>query len=152
MAVPNRRALTTRSLRPHAFPGISPQKVMRVASGSTKRPRSPDQLGEHQATPKRVKAVPSPSCQLNRDEDRKGREQRRAEREAQKTEFRVKYTRAFPTWVFYFDLDIIVPENAATRRSLETKVSSLGAVRLIASPLMLIFNSFIASAARRRLL
>jgi regulatory subunit for Cdc7p protein kinase len=65
---------------------------------------------------------------MKRDDDRKQREQRKAEREAQKTEFRVKYTRAFPSFVFHFDLDTLDPESAATRRNLESKVLSLGAV------------------------
>lgn len=128
----NRRVLAPRVQRNTLPIDASTPKATRVVPTSTKRPRSPDLLGEmhtHQTTPKRVKATPpSPSRTMKRDDDRKQREQRKVEREAQKTEFRVKYTRAFPSFVFHFDLDTLDPESAATRRNLESKVSSLGAV------------------------
>lgn len=50
---------------------------------------------------------------------------RRAQREAQKEEFRVKYTKAFPGFNFYFDLD---DQDPALRNRLEGGVASLGAV------------------------
>jgi len=53
------------------------------------------------------------------------------ERELQKADFRVKYTRAFPGWVFYFDLDLLDPESAALRSSLAARVTHLKAVWLI---------------------
>lgn len=49
---------------------------------------------------------------------------RRAQREAQKEEFRVKYTKAFPGFNFYFDLD---DQDPALRNRLEGGVASLGA-------------------------
>ena len=55
------------------------------------------------------------------------------EREAQKEEFRIKYTRAFPSWVFYFDLDLLDPDSGSVREYLEAKVCQLGGVRFITS-------------------
>jgi hypothetical protein len=132
VSVQNRRVLAPRPLRNPFHADNSPLKATRVVSTSTKRPRSPELPGElhvNQTSPKRAKAAqPSPSRITRREEDRKNREQRKTEREAQKAEFRVKYTRAFPSFVFHFDLDTLDPESAATRRNLEAKVISLGAV------------------------
>ena len=135
MATLGRRPLAPRSL--HVYPPTT-LKATRTASGSAKRARSPDLVGDNiaiQATPpKRCKATqPSPSQVLNAPREPKEREARKAEREAQKAEFREKYTRAFPGWVFHFDLDVLDPESAVTRRTLENQVSLLGAVRFVVS-------------------
>jgi regulatory subunit for Cdc7p protein kinase len=132
MATLSRRPLAPRPLHLH-IPAVLPQlKTTRTSSVSVKRARSPD-IGDNnaiQATPpKRVKpAQPSPVQVANLAHDTKDREARKVEREAQKAEFRLKYTRAFPTWVFHFDLDVLDPESAAVRKTLENKVSLLGAV------------------------
>ena len=79
----------------------------------TKRARSPDgQDAQHSA--KRVK-----DAQVSPEKDA-----RRAQREAQKEEFRVKYTKAFPGFNFYFDLD---DQDPALRTRLEGGVAQLGA-------------------------
>ena len=85
----------------------------------------------NQTNPKRVRATPAePTTTTVPDEERKDKEQKRQTREAAKNEFRVKYTRAFPSWVFYFDLDQLDPDAAALRSLLASRVTQLGAVRL----------------------
>jgi len=127
-----RRPLAPRALQLQ-FPSYIPQqKTVRIAPMSTKRPHSPEVNGDSnaiQATPpKRARGIQPSSMQVSRDP--RERELRKAQREERKAEFRVKYTRAFPSWVFYFDLDTLDPQSAASRRILENKVSSLGAVSL----------------------
>lgn len=125
----NRRPLGTRQHQQAI--GNSPQKS-RTPSASAKRPRSPDCVADvfvSQTNPKRVRpALPEPTTTTLADEERKDKEQRRQAREAAKTEFRVKYTRAFPSWVFYFDLDQLDPDTATLRNSLASRVVQLGAV------------------------
>ncbi|KAF9227473.1 hypothetical protein BS17DRAFT_775570 [Gyrodon lividus] len=125
----NRRPLGTRQHLQQPF-GHSPQKS-RTESLSVKRPRSPEPAGDVFATqtnPKRVRATPAePAPVTVPDEERRDKEQRRQAREAAKNEFRFKYTRAFPSWVFYFDLDQPDNETAALRNSLISRVHHLGA-------------------------
>ncbi|KAH7888787.1 Dfp1/Him1, central region-domain-containing protein [Phlebopus sp. FC_14] len=125
----NRRPLTTRQLQ---LPfRLSPQKLSsRTSLVTVKRPRSPEAPGDVfsvQANSKRARAATESTAATTHDEERREREQRRQAREAAKVEFRVKYTRAFPSWVFYFDLDQLDPESAALRNSLATRVTYLGA-------------------------
>ena len=122
----NRRPLGTRQHLQQLI-GNSPQKS-RTPSTTVKRPRSPEPTGD---APKRVRAtLAEPIATTLPDEERKDKEQRRQAREATKNEFRVKYTRAFPSWVFYFDLDQLDPDIAALRSSLVSRVTQLGAVCL----------------------
>lgn len=122
----NRRPLGTRQHLQQLI-GNSPQKS-RTPSAAVKRPRSPEPTGD---APKRVRAtLAEPITTTLPDEERKDKEQRRQAREATKNEFRVKYTRAFPSWVFYFDLDQLDPDIAALRNSLVSRVTQLGAVCL----------------------
>jgi regulatory subunit for Cdc7p protein kinase len=134
MATLSRRPLAPRTLHLQ-IPAVIPQLKAGTFSGPNKRARSPEIAEDSapQATPpKRARGThPSPAPPHQPACEAKDRERRRAEREAQKAEFRIKYTRAFPGWVFYFDLDILDPESAASRRTLESKVSSLGAVRFV---------------------
>ena len=104
---------------------LSPLK--RTASSVSKRARSPDATAESNS--KRVKRESlSPSTLAAREDDRKEKERKRAERDAQKQEFRIKYTKAFPGWVFYFNLDLLDPDSASVREYLESKVTQLGGV------------------------
>lgn len=133
MATPlNRRPLGTRQHLQQLI-GNSPQKS-RTPSASVKRARSPEPTGDalaSQTSTKRVRAtLAEPITTTLPDEERKDKEQRRQTREAVKNEFRVKYTRAFPSWVFYFDLDQLDPDTAALRSSLASRVTQLGAVCL----------------------
>lgn len=132
MPTTSRRPLSTRTPQLQVPPTMSPSKPgICLASQLAKRPRSPDttaELTDHQATVKRVRAAP---VEATHGEDHRDRERRRMERELQKADFRVKYTRAFPGWVFYFDLDLLDPESAALRSSLAARVVHLKAVRPI---------------------
>lgn len=109
----------------------------RRQSSSTKRAHSPEPTEGHGQSIKRVRAAPdsvraTPQEQKRRDgkdarpETKEERDRQRALRES---EFRDKYTRAFPGWTFYFDLDAHQPELAALRSKLERRVTQLGAVR-----------------------
>ncbi|KAG6862283.1 hypothetical protein C0995_015980 [Termitomyces sp. Mi166 len=107
MATLNRRPLTNRHA--HQLPTIAPStKPQRTVSGN-KRPRSPEPLADSSVisqSSKRVKAIDPPP--LARD---KARERKYMEREQQKAEFKEKYTRAFPSFTFYFDELNITPEE-----------------------------------------
>ncbi|KAG5340665.1 hypothetical protein C0989_000815 [Termitomyces sp. Mn162] len=108
MATLSRRPLMSRHA--HQLPTIATStKPQRTVSGN-KRPRSPEPLTDpsvlSQCT-KRVKAVDSLPL-LARD---KARERKHIEREQQKAEFKEKYTRAFPSFTFYFDELNITPEE-----------------------------------------
>jgi regulatory subunit for Cdc7p protein kinase len=124
MPTNNRRPLSTRTLPLQVPPTMSPFKQgVRSASLLLKRPRSPDPTADESV--KRVRPAPT---EATHGEDRKDKERRRVERESQKAEFRFKYTRAFPGWVFYFDLDLSDPESAALRDSLTARVVHLKSV------------------------
>ncbi|KAF8210085.1 Dfp1/Him1, central region-domain-containing protein [Mycena galopus ATCC 62051] len=96
-----------------------PLKQARTVSGS-KRPRSPDHILE--VVPKRLKAVPSASREKEVDKDKA---RRHALRDQQGIEFREKYSRAFPGWTFYFDLDNILPENVSSIKLAQAKIRQL---------------------------
>jgi hypothetical protein len=142
MATLSRHPLASRIL-PMQSPSTQSTKTSR--SGSiTKRPRSPDPILDSRS--KRVKAAFQPAVAPTAvpvpDDDRLlEKDERRAQREAQKEEFRSKYRRAFPTWVFYFDADV----PAASADSLGIEIEGLGAVRacLVESLYLalIIFNS-----------
>jgi regulatory subunit for Cdc7p protein kinase len=108
---------------PHQSPS-HPGRIIRSPNSSGKRTRSPEPSNE--ARLKRVK----PSTHTNtptRKEDRPERDERRIEREARDAEFRSKYRKAFPTWVFHFAADAASnPEVDDLKANLEM----LGAVRL----------------------
>jgi hypothetical protein len=126
MATINRRPpLAPRALSLQIPSVVSP--LRRSVSVASKRPRSPDPPGE--TTSKRAKnGLPSLGILAAHEDERKEKERKKTEREAQKEEFRIKYTRAFPSWVFYFDLDLVDPDSASAREYLEAKVSQLGGV------------------------
>ncbi|KAJ7901697.1 Dfp1/Him1, central region-domain-containing protein, partial [Mycena olivaceomarginata] len=96
-----------------------PLRQSRSVSGS-KRPRSPDQLLE--VVPKRLKAAPGAVREKEVDKDKA---RRAAEREQQRVEFREKYSKAFPSWKFYFDLDNIRPENVSAVKLAQAKIRQL---------------------------
>lgn len=86
---------------------------------SAKRAHSPEPQADVPGnSSKRAKAVPDASAAaLALD-----RKARRVEREQ---EFREKYGRAFPNWVFYFDLETMAP---AVKDALGKRVAQMGAV------------------------
>lgn len=125
MATVNRRPLAARALSLQIPSAVSPLK--RSISVS-KRARSPEPTPETKS--KRPKVV-SPTAVAARDEERKDKDRRKLEREAQKEEFRIKYTRSFPGWVFYLDLDSHDPDTRYAKESLESRICQLGGVRRV---------------------
>jgi regulatory subunit for Cdc7p protein kinase len=126
MATLSRRPLASRPPPLQVPPILSPLKTTRTASCSTKRSRSPDLTGDGNASntsTKRARAVADPAATATRDKDK---ERRHTEREQQKTEFKEKYCRAFPTWTFYFDSDNVEVDSAVVKGILE-----LGGVRAV---------------------
>ncbi|KAI0030773.1 Dfp1/Him1, central region-domain-containing protein [Vararia minispora EC-137] len=120
----------------------SPQQVplsrsVSVAS-SLKRPRSPD-YSRDPASLKRQKAVavprsPAPAASQQiantfKDDDhdprKERRRQERLDRERVQEEWRIKYTKAFPTFSFYFDSDV-GEDDPALKERLEQRILSLG--------------------------
>lgn len=116
-----RNPLATRSHSQQApTPGPSWQTTRKVPSA--KRAYSPEPSIEAQGnSSKRAKAA-APESTTAPALDKKLL--RRVEREQ---EFREKYSRAFPNWVFYFDLDTVAP---AMKDSLGKRVVQMGAVRV----------------------
>ncbi|KAG6891723.1 hypothetical protein C0992_006143 [Termitomyces sp. T32_za158] len=117
MATLNRHPLMSRHA--HQITTIAPSnKPQRTVSGN-KRARSPEPLAELPMllqNSKRVKSVDPPPS-LARD---KARERKHMEREQQKVEFKEKYTRAFPSFTFYFDeLNITSEEQDFLEESIE---------------------------------
>ncbi|KAI0371142.1 hypothetical protein BV20DRAFT_965816 [Pilatotrama ljubarskyi] len=131
-----RNPLATRPQPHNTGMSISPcRTTLKKASAAIKRPHSPEpapELTDHSS--KRAKTAPqpvveqSPTPAVSRADAKKERERRREkERIAREEEFRIKYTRAFPNWVFYFDIDTGNPEIATTRAHLEKRVTYMGA-------------------------
>ena len=107
---------------------VSPSPSVRTVSvklPSAKRSRSPDGAQDVLQSSKRPRGVDQP-LQPVREESKKDKERRRAERE---TDFRVKYTRAFPGWVFYFDADPSDTDAVALSERLADRVQRMDAVR-----------------------
>ena len=90
---------------------------------STKRPHSPDLALDTNASQSKPKRAKGPED----EEERKAKESRRVEREQQKAEFKAKYTKAFPSWVFHFDS--AEPEGSPARKAMEEQITILGGVR-----------------------
>ncbi|KAI0633400.1 Dfp1/Him1, central region-domain-containing protein [Trametes polyzona] len=131
-----RNPLATRPQPHNTDMSISPCRSTLRKGSALKRPLSPEpapELADHIS--KRAKLAPqaavvqdSPTPAVSRAEAKKEKERKREkERQAREEEFRVKYTRAFPNWVFYFDLDTGNPEIATTRSHLEKRVAYMGA-------------------------
>ncbi|EPQ57429.1 hypothetical protein GLOTRDRAFT_74212 [Gloeophyllum trabeum ATCC 11539] len=120
-------ATVRRPLLSRPLPGVvDPGRLLKGGLPVGKRARSPDaafDAGAVKDSAKRARALPPVPVQ---DEERKEKEQRRLEREKQKRDFQIKYTKAFPQWSFYFDLDVLNPEEAATQERLTAKIEQLG--------------------------
>ena len=115
---------------PAASPGMS--KIIPPASTSTtlmKRPRSP----ELRCLPVKVPATKRAKSN-SQEESQVEKDRRRVDRDAMKEVFRVKYTKAFPSWTFYFDTTDSEKENLASR------VLQLNAVRVLIYRISLSFN------------
>lgn len=135
MATLTRRPLEGKRSLPQLMSTGSPiaRLSTRSLSSTTKRPRSPDALLDSQQSlnAKRPKAVPpSPFViQVLQEEESKFKERKRAERESQKEEFRVKYTRAFPKFSFYLHWDVS-EGDPDTRERLQARINFMDAVCL----------------------
>lgn len=116
-------------------PRPAPQQPLAIAPSTLakasllKRPRSPDILS-HNAThdPAVAKKFRTSSATTKENVDK---ERRRAERENLKEEFRYKYTKAFPSWTFYFNT------TDAERDALTPRVTYLHGVSISPSLLCL---------------
>ncbi|KAI1796461.1 Dfp1/Him1, central region-domain-containing protein [Ganoderma leucocontextum] len=133
-----RNPLATRPQQHNTGMSISPcRTTLKKTSLALKRPLSPepaDTPTDHSS--KRVKTTPSaPVVQESptpaaaaRMQAKKEKERRRdKERVQREEEFKIKYSRAFPSWVFYFDLDSGNPETASIKNHLEKRVGFMGA-------------------------
>jgi regulatory subunit for Cdc7p protein kinase len=135
MATLTRRPLEGKRSLPQLMSTGSPLSRLstRSLSSTAKRPRSPDAFLDFQQSlsAKRPKPVsPSPSIiPAVQEEDSKFKERKRADREAQKEEFRVKYTRAFPKFSFYLHWDVSEGDPDARER-LQARINYMDAVRL----------------------
>jgi hypothetical protein len=103
---------------PHQSPSTH-GRIVRSQGSLTKRPRSPEAAAD--ARTKRARASNTPAAP-----DPPPRDERRADREAYKDEFRQKYRKGFPHWVFHFDADI--PPGATLDR-VQSDIEYLGGVR-----------------------
>lgn len=110
-----RNPLTSRYLSHNQT--IAPSQTTLRRQSIAKRPCSSD--AECDSSAKRAKIATA-------EDIRKEKEKRRSDREE---EFKVKYTRAFPDWIFYFDIDPVTPELQALRLDLEKRVAHMGSVR-----------------------
>ncbi|TFK44599.1 Dfp1/Him1, central region-domain-containing protein [Crucibulum laeve] len=97
----------------------------RSVSASFKRPRSPDHVEPSAPRPISKRPRSSVSSQVACATRDVGKERRHAEREQQNAEFKEKYTRAFPSWTFYFDSENIDTEDS-TIYMLEKRIEHLG--------------------------
>ena len=130
-----RRPLEGKRSLPQLMSTGSPRSYLsaRSLSSTTKRPRSPDAFLDSQRSlsAKRPKPVsPSPSIiPALQEEEPKIKERKRAEREAQREEFKAKYTRAFPKFSFYLHWDVSEGDPDAGER-LQARINYMDSVRL----------------------
>lgn len=105
---------------------LGPLDVAPRSVSGTKRPHSPEPTNE---APKRHRASHnlSTAAALAQRERKQQDRQDKAQREA---EFRDKYTRAFPAFIFYFDTESMQTE-LSLKAALQSRVDQLGAVRVL---------------------
>lgn len=119
-----RDPLATRPQSHNAGMSISPcRTTLRRTSAAVKRPHSPEPtVDKGDQSSKRVRTTSvaplvqeSPTLSVvSRMEVKKQKER---QREKEKLDFKLKYSRAFPGFRFYFDLDTGNPEIEATKAS-----------------------------------
>ncbi|KAF4567700.1 hypothetical protein EYR40_006704 [Pleurotus pulmonarius] len=96
--------------------------ISQNSTGSAKRARSPEPYPA-KAT-KRIRPLAQVVTTAVAED---GKSRKKVEREQQKAEFREKYTKAFPSWVFYFDPDILdIANTEALRQDMKRKIHLLG--------------------------
>lgn len=120
-------AIFRQPLAPRTAPQLPPIIAPSALSKASilKRPRSPDIHSQNAIhDPAATKKFRTSSATTKENVDK---ECRRAERENLKEEFRYKYTKAFPSWTFYFDT------TDAERDALVPRVLYLHGVRAIST-------------------
>ncbi|OCB88937.1 hypothetical protein A7U60_g3892 [Sanghuangporus baumii] len=101
MAAVFRPPLAPRATSQNSLATAQQHAAFKSHTSILKRPRSPEPHNPtaiHEAAPMKRHRTQSAMTKENVD-----KAQRRAEREARENEFRLKYTRAFSSWTFYFD-------------------------------------------------
>lgn len=124
--------------KPHAnlIPGFSLQNTLRKLATSVKRSRSPDpveSIKRPRPTPEAVRIAAAARDESRRRdarerEHREAKEERERKRADKEEEFRIKYTRAFPSWTFYFDFDDPSAELSALKDKVVKRLLQLNAV------------------------
>ena len=133
-----RNPLATRPQSHNGGMVISPcQTTLRKASSVNKRPHSPEPAAdEDDQSSKRAKTSSvtlvvqqSPTLSVaSRAEAKKERDRKKESKFKAEEKFKTQYTRAFPGFVFYFDLDTGNPEVKAMKAHLEKRVSYMRAL------------------------
>lgn len=134
---PHRRPPPSRSVLGQVQP--SPSKQSRSVSGS-KRPHSPEH-GDLLPNPtaKRVRSsAQGPSVPVARDVDK---EKKNFDKEQQAIEFKEKYRRAFPGWIFYLDTESLGDDV----ESFASRIQLLKAVRVYFTKLAIIRSANICT-------
>lgn len=140
MATVFRPPLAPRTTSHNSLAITQQHAVFKSHSLILKRPRSPEPHNStaiHELAPIKRHRTQSALTKENVD-----KAQRRAEREARENDFRLKYTKAFPSWTFYFDT------TDADRESLAARVLQLNGVRLdsLALRILLLTSGGVVSA------
>ncbi|KAF9451256.1 hypothetical protein P691DRAFT_699608 [Macrolepiota fuliginosa MF-IS2] len=125
----NRRPLATRPPQ-SLVPSPSPARHLK-STQLPKRPRSPDPTTHNLGSLiKRHKPIatstnaPSLVKRERKPENSKLKEQQRAEREQQRLEFKEKYCRAFPHWIFHLDTESM--ESGHQLELFQSRIQHLG--------------------------
>lgn len=109
MATLHRRPLQTRSLPVN----VSPSKHTRPVAGPSKRPRSPEPQADASTSQQAVKRAKVTAAVARAPKDTNIKDRKHEEREQQRVEFREKFTRAFPSWIFYLDTESLKGDKSA---------------------------------------
>lgn len=121
----SRRALSNRSLQPPSLLSLKPS--IRTSSASFKRPRSPDR--EDALYVQQTKRIRGATTQVAVSTQKEAKKEKQAERDASKQEFKEKYTKAFPKWIFHFDIENINLKTSMIN-ILKSRVQQLDGVSL----------------------
>lgn len=132
MAAVNRRpALAARTAGLQLPPFLDGKERATGRSVSAKRTRSPERAGDQSARNGNPKRARSSTTTVTRPAaDALGKRRKSASQTVKDEKFSAAYGKAFPNFVFYFDIDSADAESAALRKILESRVCQLGAVRV----------------------
>ncbi|TCD62599.1 hypothetical protein EIP91_006645 [Steccherinum ochraceum] len=116
-----RSPLTVRSPSLHLTPAYSPAVHK---TSSIKRAHSPEPREDVYSHPSKRAKPATAAAAASTSKEEPSRKSKSESRLAKEAEFRDKYTRAFPKWKFYFDIDDV---NAAKRDDLKSRILEMGA-------------------------